>query len=433
MQTIKKIFLLSIFTTLYSFYSNAQCPASASFTNNGLTVNFYNTSYKFNSSSWDFGDGNTSSATNPIHTYASPGNYYVTLQISYTSQTLYGPFTNWCTIGGNITVTNPYIYGCIDPAAINFNPSANIDDGSCIYPVSCGVITGINLTDIIHDRATFNWDNMNSSSCDVDQIRIRYRKIGDTTYFNKTMGAPIGNASTCLNTSKRILNLLPSTQYEYDFKIWYQDGTINDWHSAGTFTTLPTCNNVTNITAIPLSSTATEFCWDTPSSPWSFVRLKYRIDSAGTSFSNIGGFGVMSPELCKIKNGLTLGTNYRVMWRTWCDIAGGPYRSPVWDGPVTWTQTSSSRLEGENNSIATLEIYPNPSRDVFNISFISETIQDLQVKVLNVVGEEIVVENMQQFVGEYTKKINLQGNSKGIYFLEIKTNNNLINKKLILQ
>ena len=188
----------------------------------------------------------------------------------------------------------------------------------------------------------------------------------------------------------------------------------------------------TNITAIALSSTATEFCWDTPSSPWSFVRLKYRIDSAGTSFSNIGGFGVMPPELCKIKNGLTPGTNYRVIWRTWCDIAGGPYRSPVWDGPVQWTQPSSIRLEG-GESIANLDVYPNPSRDVFNISFTSETIQDLQVRVLNIVGEEIVVESLQQFIGEYTKQIDLQDNSKGIYFLEITTNNDVINKKLILQ
>ena len=46
-----------------------------------------------------------------------------------------------------------------------------------------------------------------------------------------------------------------------------------------------------------------------------------------TSFSNIGGFGVLSPNLSKVKNGLTPGTDYRVMWRTWCNANGGPYRS----------------------------------------------------------------------------------------------------------
>jgi hypothetical protein len=39
----------------------------------------------------------------------------------------------------------------------------------------------------------------------------------------------------------------------------------------------------------------------------------------------------------------------------------------------------------------------------------------------------------QQFIGEYTKQIDLTKNAKGIYFLEIETNNGVINKKLILQ
>jgi len=53
--------------------------------------------------------------------------------------------------------------------------------------------------------------------------------------------------------------------------------------------------------------------------------------------------------------------------------------------------------------------------------------------VLNVIGEELIVEDLQQFIGEYTKQINLKDNSKGIYLLEIETNDGIINKKLILQ
>jgi len=246
------------------------------------------------------------------------------------------------------------------------------------------------------------------------------------------MGAPVGNSAPCLNTSKLVLNLTASTQYEYDFKIWYQSGTLVNWHAGGTFTTADVCMNATNVIATPNSSTQTDFCWDAPSSPWAFVRLKYRVDSAGTSFSNIGGFGVMSPALCKTKNGLTPGTDYRVMWRTWCNVTGGPYRSPVWDGPVTWTQPSSIRLEG-GEAIANLDVYPNPSRDVFNVTFTSEDVQDLEVRVINIVGEVLYTDNLEQFVGEYTKSVDLATYTKGVYFLEISTNNGVVNKKLILQ
>jgi hypothetical protein len=186
------------------------------------------------------------------------------------------------------------------------------------------------------------------------------------------------------------------------------------------------------MTATPNSTSQTNFCWDAPASPWAFVRLQYRENVPGSSFSNIGGFGVMSPALCKTKNGLTSGLQYRVMWRTWCNATGGPYRSPVWEGPVIWDQPSVIRLEG-GTIITNLDVYPNPSRDIFNVTFTSETIQNLRVRILNVIGEELINEDLQQFVGEYTKQIDLSNNAKGIYFLEIETYNRIINKKLILQ
>jgi hypothetical protein len=272
---------------------------------------------------------------------------------------------------------------------------------------------------------------MNSATCDVDQIRIQYREVGTSTYSTKTMGAPVGNNAPALNTSKRVLNLSASTQYEYDFKIWYQDGTVVSWHAGGTFTTAAICENVTNVTATPTLQTGqANFCWTNPASH-AFVRLKYRVDSAGSSFTNIGGMGVIAPANCKTKNGIAPG-DYRVMYRTWCDPSGGPYRSAGWDGPALWTQPSSIRVEG-GTAINNLDVYPNPSRDIFNVSFTSEDVQDLKVRVLNVVGEVVYTENLDKFVGEYTKAIDLATYTKGIYFLEITTTNGVVNKKLILQ
>jgi hypothetical protein len=317
----------------------------------------------------------------------------------------------------------------MDPVASNYDPNACIDDGSCVY--NCGGITGVYMSEVIHDRARFNWDNMNSQYCDVDQIRFRYREVGTNSWSTKTMGVPVGSGCNTSNTSKLVLGLTPSTTYEYDFKIWYCNASTVDWHANGSFTTLPLCDNVINVIPTPITTTKTTFCWDSVSI-YSFVRLKYREDVPGSSFSNIGGMGVHSPTLCKDKNGLTPGLSYRVMWRAWCNPSGGPYRSPVWDGPVVWNQPSSIRLEG-GTTIANLEVYPNPSRDVFNISFTSETQQNLKVRVLNVVGEILIDENLEQFIGEYTKQIDLTNNAKGIYFLEIETNDGVINKKLILQ
>ena len=140
----------------------------------------------------------------------------------------------------------------------------------------------------------------------------------------------------------------------------------------------------------------------------------------------------MYPTFTRNKNGLTPGETYRAQSRTWCDPAGGPYKSDNWTPLIWWTQPTVIRLGGEY-AIANLEVYPNPSRDIFNMSFVSEEVQDLKIKIVNVIGEEILSDNLQQFIGEYTKQIDLTNNAKGIYFLEIETNNGLINKKLIVQ
>jgi len=331
---------------------------------------------------------------------------------------------------GVIIAHHPPVFGCTDSTAFNYDSTATVDDGSCVY-CSLGPITGVNLTDLIHDRVTFNWDDMNSVCGTVDQIRIRYREVGTSAYSTKTMGAPVGNNAPCLNTSKLVLNLMSSTTYEYDFKIWHQDGTVVTWHANGNFTTLPLCDNVINIIPTPITTTKTQFCWDTVST-YAFVRLKYREDVPGSSFSNIGGMGVNSPTLCKDKNGLTPGLTYRVMWRTWCNPSGGPYRSAQWDGPVLWSQPNSIRVD-ELSSINSLEVYPNPSRDVFNVEFTSETKQTIEVRLVNLVGEIIFTENLVDFDGEYSHSFNLSEYSKGIYLLELDTDNGIVNKKLILQ
>ena len=100
--------------------------------------------------------------------------------------------------------------------------------------------------------------------------------------------------------------------------------------------------------------------------------------------------------------------------------------------PIFWTQPTSVRIDG-GTAIANLDVYPNPSRGVFNVAFTSEDVQDLEVRVINVVGEVVYTENLQQFVGEYTKSLDLESYTKGVYFLEITTNNGVVNKKLILQ
>ncbi len=80
----KSLFLL-VALLLSGVWQNLQAQCNASFTMNpgpGLTVAFTNTSTgNYTAMSWYFGDGSTSSAFNPSHTYAAAGIYGVCLTV----------------------------------------------------------------------------------------------------------------------------------------------------------------------------------------------------------------------------------------------------------------------------------------------------------------------------------------------------------------
>ena len=50
---------------------------------------------------------------------------------------------------------------------------------------------------------------MNSSTCAVDQMVIRYREVGTSGWTQKFLGNPVGS-TTYYGTSKRVINLTPS-------------------------------------------------------------------------------------------------------------------------------------------------------------------------------------------------------------------------------
>ena len=332
------------------------------------------------------------------------------------------------------------VAGCTDPTASNYDPNACIDDGSCMNSTTCSgsPITNLGVTNIIHNRATFTFDDMNSSTCRVDQLRIKYREVGTSAWSQKNMGSPTGYdpvTGICNSTSrtdKLVLGLSANTTYEWQMRVWYCSTGATAWVNGPNFTTLADCPNVGNLAVTTPTNTKATFTWDNSNGAYSFVRLQARVDTTGSSFFNIGGVGVLYGTYTKDKNGLVPGTTYRAKSRTWCDPNGGAYKAPSWTSFIYFTMPGSVRLDG-GTSIESLDVYPNPSRDIFNVSFTSKEAQDLEVRVINVVGEVVYTEGLENFTGEYAKEIDLVKYTKGIYFLEITTDNGVINKKLILQ
>jgi len=221
--------------------------------------------------------------------------------------------------------------------------------------------------------------------------------------------------------------------YEWKMKVWYCDGNSPNWGATQQFTMQNSCPPLINLAVETFSGNHTKatFTWDSTGT-YQYARVKLRVDTFGAPWQTVGGFGVYSPTLTVTKWGLIEGEAYRAQARAVCHPIMSAWASG-WAPLIFWSQPAAgSRAEG-GTAINNLDIYPNPSRDIFNISFTSEYQQNLKVRILNVIGEELISDDLKQFIGEYTKQINLTNNAKGIYFLEIETDNGVINKKLILQ
>jgi hypothetical protein len=68
------------FDSLANWYAHGHIPYAGFVSNvNGLSVQFQPQSLNADSVFWDFGDGNSSALMQPVHMYAQPGNYPVTL------------------------------------------------------------------------------------------------------------------------------------------------------------------------------------------------------------------------------------------------------------------------------------------------------------------------------------------------------------------
>lgn len=186
-----------------------------------LTVNFQNTSPDAMAWQWDFGDGSSSTAENPSHTYITEGNFDVTLTI-----TSRNGCTNSLTIPSFVKIREPII-------SLNNTPA-----GGCI-PFTYTGRTTINSLEPI---TSYLWDFGNGQTSNRrDPLPVRYTVPGSYTVSLTitTLGGctttktfidavkagtpPVVNFSSsatdeCASTAFRFINLSnPSQEWYWNF------------------------------------------------------------------------------------------------------------------------------------------------------------------------------------------------------------------------
>ena len=92
------------------------------------------------------------------------------------------------------------------------------------------------------------------------------------------------------------------------------------------------------------------------------------------------------------------------------------------------SETSTNDLE-----ISNFNIYPNPTNSYLNIKFISINKQDYSLNMVDLLGQNILLDRIYNFEGNYTFRIDLVEFSRGIYALQLNSENKIYNKIVLIK
>lgn len=225
---------------------------------NALTASFNNTSIGATSYAWNFGDGNTSTEANPIHTYSTGGGYTVTLIA-----------TNDC---GSTTFIDNIIFVNLPIASFN----SNITSG-------CGPLE-IQFNDNSTGATEWNWSfpgGTPANSTDENPIII-YNTSGIYNVSLVASNASGNNSSTqtsyievlneataSFSSSSNALNAIftntstNATSYSWDFGDGNLSSDMNPTHTYATdgtysvtLTAINACGSVTTTETITITTAA---------------------------------------------------------------------------------------------------------------------------------------------------------------------------------
>ena len=80
-----------------------------------------------------------------------------------------------------------------------------------------------------------------------------------------------------------------------------------------------------------------------------------------------------------------------------------------------------------------LSIYPNPTENMVNIEFKSSDIADLEISLVNILGEEVIAPVEHNLVQNRVISMDVSAMTPGVYLIKISADKDMIVKKLTVK
>ena len=79
-----------------------------------------------------------------------------------------------------------------------------------------------------------------------------------------------------------------------------------------------------------------------------------------------------------------------------------------------------------------LEIYPNPATNQFELVFLLSTRQDIEITMINSLGQVVYFNERKGFLGQFKETIDISNLSKNVYFVQLKTIDKIYTEKIVV-
>ena len=406
---------------------------------------------------WDFGDANSSSLLNPFHVYANSGSYDVKLAIKATNGC-------WDTL--------------IKPLTIYDNPVADfITDDYC-------VLSNYQLM----DNSTTNMGNLTSWQWDISSLAFQSNNQNPTINFNygdsgiHQLKLKVINNFGCKDSITKTIGVypLPVPNFEFspeiglpplvvDFTNLSYGGSLSYWNFGDGNSSIVNSPTYTyqdlGVYSVTLHTTSLFGCIDSISKTIQIIEPIIDLVVKNIYYEFV-------PNTNFMKISVQLGNEGRVTIKNMDLILQNSSTVTIletWSGNLAPNlqniYTFSSMIEMPNGEIPSLicvtatninrgidanlsnnefckalnkfeliNIYPNPtSKDLF-LEFISPDVSTLEINLFDNTGN--LVSNL--FSGQSSKGINRKSfvmsiYSQGLYIIEIKNQEEIIRKKLVIE
>ncbi len=362
--------------------------------------------------------------------------------------------------GINTDDCNSIVFGCTDPNAINYNPLATIDDGSCDYESDCDGYETVLL--------------INNSSEDMGYWTL---SLGDEIVAADSIFTSWNDAYLCLEAGcyTFTLEMAEGTPENTNFFTMWQDQDImvgNDWMQPGTSTydisigngcdggneiygcmdSLATNYNPqatiddgscyyefdcdVSFTVYP-DTTGSNTIWVVPDvNLWNAESVFWDFGDGTTStelfpehiYTGDGPYTLCVSVLFSQPNGAFCEVTYCVVI-TADMLDGAGFQS----GFMLNVIENADVLSVDTASIfSNLSLWPNPTKNYLNLKFNTLNASDIKISIMDVSGKMVHQELFGSHVGEMNKEIDIRNLAPGMYLVSLQNEFGIATERFVV-